>query len=271
MDQNGIQCIEAELSDRHTLHEPLDMVDVIYNLASPPPGVTVEEYARFNEHSLPNLLEEANEHGVKVFVHLSCLGVYGFGGKISAAQQANPEDPYQKAKLQSERIVTDFGRAKPDLKVRIVRAAPAIGPRDTGLTVPLMKMIDRGKVVLPSADETFSFSHPKDIAQALVRMATYTGDLDTVLVKSFDSTLGHYSRSLSEAMGARADFKSAGLFSGKSLLRPYANSVFRKGQTLVDQDSWKKISYAPSYTQHNTVDEIMGWYRKEPWVTKDQA
>jgi len=38
MDQCGIQCIEADIMDRHTLHEPLDMVDVVYNLASPPPG-----------------------------------------------------------------------------------------------------------------------------------------------------------------------------------------------------------------------------------------
>ena len=38
MDQCGIQCIEADVMDRHTLHEPLDMVDVVYNLASPPPG-----------------------------------------------------------------------------------------------------------------------------------------------------------------------------------------------------------------------------------------
>ena len=85
--------------DRHTLHEPLDMVDVVYNLASPPPGGSAEDYARFNGGALKNLLEEANEHGAKVFVLLSCLDVYGSAGPVEANLQPRPRDEYQRAKL----------------------------------------------------------------------------------------------------------------------------------------------------------------------------
>ena len=37
MDQCGIQCLEADLLDKESLHEPLEMVNVVYNLASPTP------------------------------------------------------------------------------------------------------------------------------------------------------------------------------------------------------------------------------------------
>jgi nucleoside-diphosphate-sugar epimerase len=272
MDQCGIQCIEADVMDRHTLHEPLDMVDVVYNLASPPPGGSAEDYARFNEVALKNLLEEANEHGAKVFVHLSCLDVYGSSGLIEESTAPRPKDEYQKAKLNAEKIVSDFGREKPDMKVRIIRAARALGPRDTTLTVPLLKMIGQGKVVLPAGGSSpMSFTHPKDIAQSLLKAATYPGDWNVYLVKSFDATVEDYTLALSNATGKKAEVKTAGLFSGKSLLPQYTVEQVKAGRTLKVQDSWKRISYAPLYTIDKTVEEVSEWYRKEPWATNDLA
>jgi len=271
MDQCGIQCIEADVMDRHTLHEPLDMVDVVYDLASPPPGAGAEEYAKFNTVALNNLLEEANEHGAKVFVYLSCLDVYG-SGPIEAGVSPRPRDDYQKAKLEAEKIVSDFGREKPDMKVRIVRAARAIGPRDTTLTVPLLKMVERGKVILPAgANAAISFSHPKDIAQSLLKAATYVGDLETCMVKSFDATTENYAKALSNATGKKAEVKSAGLFSGKTLLPTYTTEQIRAGLVLKQQETWNKISYMPAYTIEKTADEVSEWNRKEPWSTQDQA
>lgn len=128
MDQCGVQCLEADVMDRHTLHEPLDMVDVVYNLASPPAGRDAGEYGKFNTVALNNLLEEANEHGAKMFVHLSCLDVYGDAGVIESTSVPRPVDEYQKSKLAGENLVVEFGRNHPDMKVRVVRAALAVGP-----------------------------------------------------------------------------------------------------------------------------------------------
>jgi len=272
MDQCGIQCMEADVMDRHTLHEPLDMVDVVYNLASPPPGGKAADYASYNGVALNNLLEEANEHGAKVFVHLSCLDVYGIVGPIDGSLVPRPKDEYQKAKLEGEMIVSEFGRGHPDMKVRVVRAARGLGPRDTTLTVPILKMIERGRVVLPvGGSVAISFSNPKDIAQSLLRAATYTGDWETCLVKSFDATVEDFAKALSSATGKKAEVKSAGLFSGKTAVPQYTADQIKAGLTLKEQDSWKKISYAPAYTMEKTVEEVSEWYRKEPWATTDQA
>lgn len=258
--------------DRHTLHEPLDMVDVVYNLASPPPGASDEEYSKFNEVALNNLLEEANEHGTKVFVHLSCLDVYGSGGRIGTTTVPAPKDDYQRAKLDAENRVIGFGRKNPDIKVRVVRAARAIGPRDTAITVPILNMAEHGKVILPSGSSSaISLSHPKDVAQALLRAATYTGANQLFLVKSFDASLDTYSRALLTVTGKKADVKSAGLLSGKTAISPYHSSQVRAGISLDAQDSWAAMSYAPSYTVQKTVEEVSEWHRKEPWATRDLA
>ena len=75
MDQCGIQILEADLIDKESLHEALEMVNVVYNLASPTPDHEGQgDYLEVNTKGLRNLLEEAEEHGVNDFVHLSTLG-----------------------------------------------------------------------------------------------------------------------------------------------------------------------------------------------------
>jgi nucleoside-diphosphate-sugar epimerase len=273
MDQCGVQCIEADLMDRHTLHEPLDMVDVVYNLACPPPTASEEEQARFVDVGVRNLLEEANEHGAKSFVHLSCLDVYGSGGAIDAGARPVPKDRYQKAKLNSEDMVMAFGRNNPDMKVRVVRAAMAVGPRDTKLTVPLLKMIERGKAVLPSgSSSSISLIHPKDIAQALLKAASCTGgDIGIPLVKSFDASVEDVCREMTRVTGTNVQVGTAGLFSGgKTSIPPYTIDRIKARRTLGNrEDLWAKIQYAPNYTLAKTVEEVAEWHRKEPWSTKD--
>jgi len=272
MDQCGVQCIEADVMDRHTLHEPLDMVDVVYNLASPPAGRDAGDYAKFNEVALNNLLEEANEHGAKMFVHLSCLDVYGTGGVIESTSVPRPVDEYQKSKLAAESLVMDFGRNHPDTKVRVVRASLALGPRDKTLTTSLLKMIESGKIVLPpGSSNAISLSHPKDVAQAMLKAAAYGGVWEQFLVKSFDSSIEDFCRRTSVATGRKADVKSGGFLSGKTLIPQYSADRIRANRTIKEQEFWKKISYTPGYTIEKTVEEVSEWYRREPWLTKDLA
>ncbi len=278
MDKCGVQCLEADLMDRRTLHEPLDMVDVVYNLASPPPGRQQMEYHKFNDEGLKNLLEEAMEHGVKTFVQLSTLEVYGFGQRtaIDEGTRVSPTNQFQQAKLESERIVSDFAKTKSsDMRVRIVRAARAIGSRDGTLATPILKMIEGGKVVLPSGSSArVSFSHPKDIAQALLRSVSSSGrDPETYLMKSFDASLEEITGALIRATGKQAVIKQSGVFSGKTLLPAYTAEQLKAGLTVSDnlKQTWKKISYVPIYGPEKVAVDIAEWYRKEPWTTEDPA
>lgn len=273
MDQCGVQCLEADLRDRHSLHEPLDMVDVVYSIASPPPGLSREEYSEFNRVGLGNLLAEAHEHGVKTFVHLSCLDVYGFrpGGLIEGGRSPRPSEDYQVSKLEGERIVTEFGRSHPEIEVRVVRAARAVGSRDAIIVTPMLKMIERGRVILPQGSSTrSSVAHPKDVAQALLRAANSKVG-SPLQIKSFDVSLDELAKSLVKASGKNVEIRQHGVFSGNSSVPRRAAEAMGAGLTLEVQEDWKAVGYSPAFDLEKTVTEVSAWRNKEPWVTKDLA
>jgi len=269
LDQCGIQCLEADLIDRESLHEPLDMVDVVYNLASPTPRDGTEDFLSVNTRGLENLLQEAEEHGVKDFVLLSTLDVCGFKRRdLDGSSALAPAHPYQQAKAEAERLALEFGRKNPAMRVKVVRAARAIGSRDATLSAPLLKMLAAGKLVLPKgSDSKMSFTHPKDVAQALLRVASKGVGGEVYLVKSFDASLDDVALALSRAAGREQKIGREGVFS-KTPFPLYTASQIRAGLRVKEQESWKRVSYAPAFDVAKTCSEIAEWSVKEPWVAE---
>jgi nucleoside-diphosphate-sugar epimerase len=275
LDQCGIQILEADLLDKESLHEALEMVNVVYNLASPTPDHEGQgDYFEVNTKGLRNLLEEAEEHGVNDFVHLSTLDVFGFKRKKVGAKEvsvdgpASLSHPYQKAKLQAEMEIQEFTKKGGEMRLKVVRAARATGPRDNTLALPLLRMMESGSVVLPSgSDSPMSFTHPKDVAKALFKVATAGEGGKVYQVKSFDATAEGLARGVIEACGRKAQVKREGLFV-KTALPPYAASQVKAGTLLEKQESWGAIGYSAEYDLKRTCAEIAEWHGKEPWLTE---
>ncbi len=167
MDQCGIQILEADLLDKESLHEALEMVNVVYNLASPTPDHEGQgDYLEVNTKGLRNLLEEAEEHGVNDFVQLSTLDVFGFKKKKVGANEvtvdglASLSHPYQRAKLQAEMEIQEFSKNRGEMRLKVVRAARATGPRDTTLALPLLRMIESGSRRAPVRERLAHVVHP---------------------------------------------------------------------------------------------------------------
>ncbi|MDG6985315.1 MAG: NAD-dependent epimerase/dehydratase family protein [Nitrososphaerota archaeon] len=267
MDTNGVQGIEADLSDHHSLHEAIEGVDVVYSLASPMPGFD-SDFLPANSEGIINLLEVASEAKVKAFVHLSTLDVYGFGaGRVSGSAPIRPSTEYQKAKAEAERLLQEFSKRTSSPKVVVLRAAKAVGSRDESTVVPMLKMIESGKVVVPSGG-LMSFSHPKDIAQAMYKAAIGGSKTGSVyLTKSFDCTPEDFAKSLARAAGKEADVKKQGMFSGTALPK-YSADQFRASLSIDEQQAWKELGYSPQFDLKGTCEEIAAWYKKEPWITE---
>ena len=275
MDQCGIQILEADLMDKESLHEALEMVNVVYNLASPTPDHEGQgDYFEVNTKGLRNLLEEAEEHGVNDFVQLSTLDVYGFKKKkvganeVSASDMESPSNPYQKAKLQAELEIKEFSKKGGEMRLKIVRAAKATGPRDTTIALPLLRMMEGGSIVLPSgSDSPMSFTHPRDVAKGLFKAATTGEGGKTYQIKSFDATAEDLAKGVVVACGKNVQVKHEGMFA-KTGLPPYAASQVKAGLLLENQESWGAISYSPDYDLKRTCADIAEWHGKEPWLTE---
>lgn len=267
LDLNGVQCVEADLLDHHSLHEAVEGTDTIYSMASPMPGAD-EDFQRVNTAGTSNLLEAARESGVKTIVHLSTLDVYGFGaGTVDSQSALKPEGQYQSSKAAAEEMLLEFARNNPGSRVVIIRAARAVGSRDHTLAVPLIRMIIAGRVVLPKGGE-MSFSHPSDIAQAMYKAATNPNLPGGVyLVKSFDSSAEVLSAALAGSLGKPVKVSRAGVFS-RSDLPPYTAGQVGASLRVAPQVSWKAMGYSPEFDLSRACDEIAGWYKKEPWVAE---
>jgi nucleoside-diphosphate-sugar epimerase len=265
MDTNGVQGVEVDLSDHHSLHEAMEGVDAVYNLASPMP-YSEDGFMQANTEGIINLLEAASEAKAKCFVHLSTLDVYGFGaGKVDRSKQISPAGEYQKAKAEAERLLLEFTKRAASPRITIIRAAKAFGAKDQSIAVPLLRMIEQGKVVVPRGGR-MSYSHPRDIAQAMYRAATRnlaTGS--SYLVKSFDATPESLARGVSSAIGKAPEFKKQGLFSAPAISK-YASDQLGASLAIDDQPDWSELGYAPRFGLKEACAEVAAWYRKEPWV-----
>jgi nucleoside-diphosphate-sugar epimerase len=267
MDANGVQGMEADLLDPYSLHEAMAGADTVYNMASPMPDED-SDFIKVNTEGVQNLLEVATETGVKTFIQLSTLDVCGFSRReISDTSAPDPADGYQKAKAEAERLLMESSKRSPLPRIVIIRAARAVGSRDGSLTVPLLRMINAGRAVLPSSG-SMSFTHPRDIAQAMYKGAT--GRIpsgSTFLVKSFDASPDELARGLIASLGERAEVRREGLFS-KSPLPPYASSQLRAALRIDSQPRWTELGYRPEFNGQAACDEVAKWYRKEPWATE---
>lgn len=267
MDTSGVQGIEADLLDHHALHDAMEGVDAVYNMASPMPG-SDSDFLKTNTEGLLNLLEVAKESSVKAVVHLSTLDVYGFGAsEVGPSVRFNPSGDYQRSKAEAERLLGEFSGRNQEPRVVIIRPAKAVGSRDESLVLPILKMAERGRVVLP-AGGAMSFSHPRDIAQAMYRAAL--GKIPTgskFLLKSFDSTPEELGRGILEAAGSQAEVKRQGLLS-PSVLSKYTSEQLKAALRVPEQAEWKELGYSPEYDLRRTCEEIGAWYRKSPWVTE---
>ena len=267
MDACGVQGIEADLSDHHGLHEAMEGVDVVYSLASPMPG-SDSGFLSANTEGLLNLLDVAAEAKAKSFVHLSTLDVYGFGAKhVSPEDSFKPANEYQESKAEAERLLQEFSRRSSQPRVTIIRSAKAIGSRDESIIVPFLRMTEAGKVMVP-AGGMMSYSHPRDVAQAMYKSAlgqSPTGS--SYLVKSFDATPEELAHGVVSAVGRSVEFKRQGVFSGSPFSR-YASEQLKASIRIDPQPSWKELGYAPQYDLPKTCEEIANWYKKEPWVAE---
>jgi nucleoside-diphosphate-sugar epimerase len=269
LDGNGVQGIEADLLDHHSLHEAMEGVDVVYNLASPTPWGD-DDFMKLNTEGILNLVEVAKESKVKVFLHLSCLDLYGFNsGEVARDDRTNPSGDYQRSKAEAERLLQEFSKRNGTPRILIFRAAKAVGSRDEAFVVPLIRMINDGKVLVPDLGE-MSFSHPLDIAQAMYKASSSSSQSGSVyLVKSFDSSPHSLAKGLSSALGKEARMKNPGIF-GAGLLPKYSSDQLKARLRIQPQPNWKEIGYDPAYSVTRTCEEIATWYKKEPWAAEAQ-
>lgn len=134
-------------------------------------------YRRANVDALENLLDAAEETGVRRLVHVSSVDVYGYlrAGETGRVDESAPlptrlrADPYAETKWEAERLLAGH-RGK--LERVVVRPGWVYGPGDRASLPGLARWLRRGLVPrLGDGAHGVNLVHVRDLAHALAELA----------------------------------------------------------------------------------------------------
>lgn len=141
-----------DLSNLSTINtELLDGIDVVIHTAAlvHDSSATQSEHELLNVDATSKLLSVSKECGVKKFIFVSTVGVYGVSSDkshISIETAVNPQTPYAKAKYKSELEL--LANASRELKISIFRLPLVIGENAPG-NFGFLEKIAKTKLPLP--------------------------------------------------------------------------------------------------------------------------
>lgn len=146
LEKEGVRIFLGDLTEKETLIEPVEGVDVIYHIAAVyrEENIPKKVFWAVNCDGTKNLLEVAERAKIKRFVHCSTVGVQGEIRNPPASEEApyNPGDYYQESKMEGELVALDFFRNR-GLPGVVFRPVGIYGPGDTRF-LKLFRYIQNG-------------------------------------------------------------------------------------------------------------------------------
>jgi nucleoside-diphosphate-sugar epimerase len=241
-----------------------------------------EDFYRTNVEGTAALLYAAVKNGVRRFVHLSSVAVYGFHGLLNAAEESPRRpfpNPYCATKAIAEERVLEY---RDRLEVVILRPSNVFGPSDTSFTVPLLKSMEKGLPAWPNGGKTLtSPCYAGNLAHAVERAVLTkkgTGEVFNV-TDGADIPWKTFLDLVGRELGARPPrfpVPSGPLFTLSVVMewlyrafgskRPPLITPYRIAQSARDysfsvQKARRLLGYEPPFTTAEGVRESVRWYR----------
>jgi nucleoside-diphosphate-sugar epimerase len=205
----GVEWCRHDVRDPAGLAEALRGVDGVIHAAGlahvfrdPDPAA----FRSVNEVGTANVAEAAARAGVRHFVHVSSVAVYGPHPPAACAEgtPCRPEGPYGTSKYQAELRATRAAEAA-GMPLTILRLATLYGEGDPGNVARLMRAIDRGRFLWVGAGSNRkSLLHRADAATAcLVALRNPRPGVQVYNVSAPPCTMRAVVEGLAAALGRR--------------------------------------------------------------------
>lgn len=171
------------------LTQPIDIdiqVDTIFHVA----GEKKDESKMWdiNYSGTKRLLEWALQHGVKKFVYLSSVGVYGAGtnaGIVKENHERRPENIYEKSKKSAEDLVCKTC-ASSGIDYVIVQPSNVIGIVDRGAfhLLGLIRSVKKGYFTFFGKGSYFNYVSVEDVAAAIISTIRQEANNKTFIINT---------------------------------------------------------------------------------------
>jgi nucleoside-diphosphate-sugar epimerase len=139
-------------------HEALNGIDTVIHLAAQvhvlgnTAADAITEYRRINVAGTNHLAQTAAFMGVRRFIYMSSVKVYGEGNAVAYTEHDSPMPtaPYAISKYEAEQLLQEIND-KTDLEVVVLRPPLVYGPHVKANFLQLLKVVDMG-IPLPFAN-----------------------------------------------------------------------------------------------------------------------
>lgn len=187
VDKMGVESASVDLTDKRSVEDALDDVDVLYHVAE----------TELNETQ--NVFEACIRKSVPHVVCLSSIRVYGLADAGETIDEITPwdihleeRDSETRATLESEQYAAAIGR-KAKLAVTIVRAGIVYGPTEPLPEGPLGYRAALGRsLVFGRRDQHFPLTYIENLADAMALLRTGRGVRTFIVIDDEDLTLSRY-------------------------------------------------------------------------------
>ncbi len=164
--------VRGDITDPDSLRGLLDGCDAVVHLASAVGyGQRWETCRAVNVHGTEHVVAEAIRAGIRRFVHMSSVSVYGRKTGVALDETAPMlpiGDPYGDTKIEAERIVRRRAAAG-ELDLTVVRPTVIYGPGDQLFMPKLVENLRSGRArIIGSGQNTVDLVHVADVAAFLV-------------------------------------------------------------------------------------------------------
>lgn len=281
-----VEVFRGDVRDSESVRAAVAGVESVIHLAARVHDLV--EYGDGGEHDdvdlrgTQNLLVAAGESGVKRFVFLSSLSIYGGRSSAARSEEDNcyPDSAYGRAKLASERCVLDWAR-RVGAHVCCLRPAMVYGVGCKGNLPRMIRMIDRGLFPpLPNLKNRRSMVHVSDVVDAAVLAATHpaangqcyivtdgqpypTRELYEMICRGLGKPIPRWHVPLGVLKGLARVGDAIGRLRGRRFV--FDSNAFEKLTGNAWYSSEKithELGFRPKVTFEDALPEMIDWYRK---------
>jgi UDP-glucose 4-epimerase len=196
--------------NENQLLNSLKGIDAVIHLA----GIIENENPslwKINVEGTQQVTSAAIKSKVKKLIFMSSTAVYGnTKEKVDETTQIDPENDYEKSKVEGEKIVLS---AKNKLGAIVIRSAMVFGPNEYWRK--MFHMLEKDYPLPCSGKNTFQVVYTKELARAIVQILTHGENGEIYLVSGKEKkTLNEFCEMVQKEMGIKIGVKHIPTFIG---------------------------------------------------------
>src|SRR3989338_2264278 len=275
-EQDKIEVITGDIRDKERVDKAMKDIEVVIHTAAALPLYTKEEIFSTDVQGTRNILEAAEQNGVKRVIHISSTAVYGIPDHHPLVEDDDlvGVGHYGEAKVQAEAVCLEF--RKKGMCVPIVRPKSFVGPERLGVFALFYDWAKDGKgfPMIGSGQNRYQLLDVEDLCDAIYLCATrdkeVANDTFNIGAKAFTTMKEDYQAVLDRAGFGKTikGFPAAPMIWTLRILETlHLSPLYKWVYETASKDSFvsiekavKKLGYNPKYSNKEALIRNYEWY-----------